>query len=203
MTLQVRQARADSARMNLKAMMFAGLGLFIAMTATAIWVGNDMAEIKDRARAKRAAECAAQAAAAVPGSAVDPATGTMTGTGAAVDPATGLAMQPAATTTTGAAPTSSTAACPGQAGATTPAQQTTQPGIDPVTGEQLATGAATVPGDQPGAVATDQMFDPTTGQPLDSSASQVAPSDQTSGQTSDDAPGIGTGAPAATETSGF
>jgi hypothetical protein len=75
--------------MNLRAVIFAGTGLFLSCSATAVWVGHDMADIRARELAKRAAACAAQG-------------GTMTGTGTsqaqpsgAVDPNTG---QPVTTT---------------------------------------------------------------------------------------------------------
>lgn len=50
--------------MNVKAVMFAGAGLFVSMTGTTMWIGHDMAQIREREQAKRSAECAAAAGAA-------------------------------------------------------------------------------------------------------------------------------------------
>lgn len=46
--------------MNMKAIMFAGSGLFLSMVATTMWISADMADIKARELAKRQAECAQQ-----------------------------------------------------------------------------------------------------------------------------------------------
>lgn len=131
--------------------MFAGLGLFLSMVLTTMWISNDMARIRAKEKAEQAARCATAAPATQ--STLDPAasgfdpaptaapaegcaTGTATGTGsgdlggasnASTDPATGLPVDP----TAAAAPT-----------------------IDPVTGQPAAT-----------------TFDPATGQPLPSDPS--------------------------------
>lgn len=48
--------------MNLKGILFAGAGLTASMTATALWMSNDVARMRAEVRAKEAAACAAQQA---------------------------------------------------------------------------------------------------------------------------------------------
>jgi hypothetical protein len=56
--------------MNMKSILFAGLGLFVVMTATVLLMRGDVQRMKEEAAAKRAAECAVQPAPAAP--ATDP-----------------------------------------------------------------------------------------------------------------------------------
>jgi hypothetical protein len=87
--------------MNLRAIIFAGTGLFLSCTATAVWVGHDMADIRARQLAKDRAACAAQASSAQS----DPSTQLST----QLDPNTG---QPLTTTPPASTTASSTATCP-------------------------------------------------------------------------------------------
>ncbi|MCW2924970.1 MAG: hypothetical protein JWM98_2374, partial [Thermoleophilia bacterium] len=48
--------------MNMKAMMFAGLGLFVAMVPTTMWISSDMRGIHAREQARLQQECDASKA---------------------------------------------------------------------------------------------------------------------------------------------
>lgn len=135
--------------MNMKAIMFAGSGLFLSMVATTMWISSDMAEIRKREEAKRAAECAA-AVAATPGTptAAD-------GAAAEVDPVTGAPVGGSLDAT--AAPTAERRNCPAN-GATGQASPTTG-AVDPATGQPIDPAAA--------GANSGTMIDPATGQPVE------------------------------------
>lgn len=52
--------------MNMKTLMFAGVGLFAAMVPTTMWINSDMQAIQAKERAKLEAQCAQRASAAPP-----------------------------------------------------------------------------------------------------------------------------------------
>lgn len=134
--------------MNMKAILFAGSGLFVSMVATTMWISHDMAQIRERERAKQLAECAA------------PATQPVGGTVAATqDP--GMAAAPPA-----AAPAGTTA--PPEAACTstpTPAAAGSDGAIDPSTGLPIdGAGAGTTTDPSSAASTVDPaMMDPASG----------------------------------------
>lgn len=131
------------ASMEMKAMMFAGGGLFLSMVATTIWISGDVARMREEERAKHAEKCAI--AAQTQSSQAQTATGTA--------PATDFTTQPAPEPVDDACASTNGGATDGQAD---PAAG----GIDPVTGAPLGQG-------EDGFSTGDANIDPATGQPVD------------------------------------
>lgn len=95
------------APMDMKAMMFAGLGLFAAMVPTTMWISSDMRAIEAKERAQLAAECSQRPASPTPlAPAVDPSaqppggSGDSATAGTAPDPCATLDGFPVGTATT-------------------------------------------------------------------------------------------------------
>lgn len=134
--------------MDMKAMMFAGGGLFLSMVATTIWISGDVSRMREEERVKQAQRCAlAQQA--------DAATA-QTATGAA--PASDFTTQPAPQ------PDSSCAATDTATTAGTPTA------IDPATGQPVDAGV------EPFDPAAAPTIDPATGQPTVGGGDPTIPS---------------------------
>ena len=147
--------------MEMKAMMFAGGGLFLSMVATTVWISGDVTRMRAEERAKEAQKCAiAQQADAPP-----PVTDT---------PPAGDLATPAA---------QADSSCDDASTQVAP----TNGAVDPVTGEPLGATAADPQAAQfqdsnaadPGASSIDpntgQPLDPNTGQPIGSGATSIDP----------------------------
>ncbi len=168
--LQVSSLPADTARMDMKAMMFAGGGLALSMIVTTIWISGDVTRMREETAAKRAAECAAKAQARADSGDASSGTPQMT----VIDPTTGqpVAEQPA----------QQEDPCAGLDGAAGTTDVTAGQEIDPNTGLPLDPGAG------------NQQIDPATGVPADPAAGSEftdpnAGTGYDSGYGYDDAPG--------------
>jgi len=162
--------------MNMKSMMFAGLGLTVAMTATVIWMKEDVKHMRDVRLQQQAAECA-RLAQRQPASTAD-TTGAAGGTTIQQFDSSGA---PIAT----AAPEASGADCPTTATTATGAAPGTT-AIDPMTGQALVQ-------DQPLSVDpnaaaaqydpnTSGQYDPATSAQYDPNASSGGYGGDTAGQ---------------------
>jgi hypothetical protein len=107
--LQVDRCAADTACMEMKAMMFAGGGLFLSMVATTMWISGDVTRMREETKAKQQAACTTpevpqtgaapgvEGFAPAPGSAdgtADPDCAPTTADGAPVGDAQGAAIDP-------------------------------------------------------------------------------------------------------------